>query len=121
MGDITQDEEHAWNCKMLVALGYELSLILWVPSISSVVLTRTSLYVVATATKWEIEANSVGNRSGGLSYTQVRMVLSVAHQGGPDKTESATSTKLDVGDGRLRMPDDERCRKAVCGRTACTV
>jgi RNA-directed DNA polymerase len=21
----------------------------------------------------------------------------------------------------LRMPDDERCRRAVCGRTACTV
>ena len=25
------------------------------------------------------------------------------------------------GDGVLRMPDDERCREAVCGRTACTV
>jgi hypothetical protein len=62
MRAITQDEEHAWYRKMLVALGYELPDPV-VPRISSVVLTRTSLYLVATTTIWEIEANSVGNRS----------------------------------------------------------
>jgi hypothetical protein len=103
MGDITQDEEHAWYRKMLVALGYELSLILWVPSISSVVLTRTSLYLVATATIWEIEANSVGNGSGRVVVHpgEDGFVGSPPPPGGPDKTESVTSTQLDVRPGFL--------------------
>jgi group II intron reverse transcriptase/maturase len=39
--------------------------------------------------------------------------------GSPDS--ASIDSPDESSDGRLRMPDDERCRKAVCGRTACTV